>query len=498
MHNTQSNHSSLFAWFSHSASEHAKNTAIRMEGREVTYEQCLVMALRVAGHLKKQKDPGDRVGLLAPNFPAFVGGFFGILAADKEVVPFNALLAPQELAALLKHSEIRILYVAGVLEPAAREAIKQVGDGVELVLLEPLLEEGDVAPIPPASLQRGGDDLAVLLYTSGTTGRPKGVMLSHRNILSNCQGFMNKFNYTEEDQFVCILPFFHSFALTTILVGALFQGATIVLFPKFHPRQVLEGLYEVKSGVLLAIPTQFLMMAKAAKDDAPPLTNIRLAISGGAALLAPIQQAFEQRFGIKLLQGYGLTEAAPVIACNEPETNRDGTVGTPLEGLDCQVWDEDGNPLPPGEVGELVVKGDNVMLGYLKDQSATDEVIVNGYLRTGDMAAMDEEGFIQIRGRKKELIISAGENIYPGEIEDVLMRHPGVAEAAVVGVPDDSKGEVPKAFIIRANGRQVDVADLRRHCRDNLAAIKVPETFEIVEDLPRTPSGKIAKKNLVQ
>jgi long-chain acyl-CoA synthetase len=258
---------------------------------------------------------------------------------------------------------------------------------------------------------------------------------------------------------------------------------------------VLDLLREVPSGVFTAVPSMFSLLAKSPGEER--LDRLRVAVSGGAPLPASIHQAFLRRFGVNITEGYGLTEASPVVCSNRPRNNRPGTIGLPLPGVEVQVWDDQDQPLPPGEPGELVTRGPHVMAGYYRNPEATAAAIhPEGWLRTGDMAIIDEAGYVRIVGRKKELIISSGMNIYPFEIEEVLTSHPKVAEAAVIGVADALRGEVPKAFVVLHEGQRIDPGELRQLCRERLAEYKIPRQIELIDALPRTPTGKIQKKSL--
>lgn len=487
----------VFAAFSESVALNGRRVAIEMENDSFTYDEILLGALRIAGHLGALRSDGEeRVGLLAANGIPFIAGFYGAMGADLEVIPLNCLLAPAELAGQIRHSGTRTLLVSGMLEPLARAAAGLVDENLRIVLLERVLTETEPVPVHPDDLHKTGDETAIILYTSGTTGEPKGVMLSHRNLVSNCRAFTHVLNFSDRDTCVCVLPFFHTFALTVYCLGALYNGARILLLPRFQPRQTLAALRSVASGIFTAVPPQFSLLARTAGPGAEPLTNLRIAVSGGAALLPEIQKEFEAAFGIKVLQGYGLTETSPVVSCNRPDNNRDGSVGLPLDGIEVRVMGEDGAILPPGEVGELLIRGDNVMKGYYRNPEATREVLDGEWLRTGDLASVDADGFIRIAGRKKELIISAGENIYPAEVENVLLSHDAVAEAAVIGIPHPLKGETPKAFVVLREGREAAATELRRHCLDHLASFKAPADFEFLAELPKSAAGKILKHRL--
>jgi long-chain acyl-CoA synthetase len=458
---------------------------------EVTFGQWLDASRRIAVQLRALGYERENIGLMLPGVPLYAEAFFGILLGGNTVVPINFLLQPVEAARIVRHSGMRLILTgAPLIEEANRLAAAcdprpRVVDAVSLLAGA----EAFVAP------ETQSDDTAVLLYTSGTTGEPKGVMLTHSNLLANQDAYSQAFGFSERDGLISVLPFFHSFGITVNLLASAFCGSSLYLVPRFQLRPVLDLLREVPSGVFTAVPSMFSLLAKSPGEER--LDRLRVAVSGGAPLPASIHQAFLRRFGVNITEGYGLTEASPVVCSNRPRNNRPGTIGLPLPGVEVQVWDDQDQPLPPGEPGELVTRGPHVMAGYYRNPEATAAAIhPEGWLRTGDMAIIDEAGYVRIVGRKKELIISSGMNIYPFEIEEVLTSHPKVAEAAVIGVADALRGEVPKAFVVLHEGQRIDPGELRQLCRERLAEYKIPRQIELIDALPRTPTGKIQKKSL--
>jgi long-chain acyl-CoA synthetase len=405
----------------------------------------------------------------------------------------NYLLGPAEMQTIVQHSGMRALLTDEPFTEQAQKLARLSSRPLEVIEVTQVLASPRARPSGIGD--RPAEAPAIILYTSGTTGDPKGVMLSHRNILSNCEAYSQVFDFDDRDHFVCVLPLFHTFAITTNLLATAYTGSTLHLLPRFQPRQVYELLQAVPCGIFVAVPSMFNVMAKLPGED--HLERVRITVSGGAAMPREVQKAFEERFGSELLEGYGLTEASPVVCSNAPGRNRPGTIGRPLPGIEVQVWDSEDRVVSTGQRGELMVRGPNVMLGYYKNREATaDAVTPDGWLRTGDMATLDEDGWVRIVGRKKELIVSAGENIYPREIEDVLLTHPKVFEAAVVSMEDALRGEVPRAVVAPIEGKHLDPQELREFCRHRLAEFKVPRVYEIVPALPKTPTGKIMKKVL--
>lgn len=392
---------------------------------------------------------------------------------------------------MIRHSGMRLILTgAALIEEANRLA--DACDPRPRVLDTASLLSGAEAFVSPETRP---EDTAVLLYTSGTTGEPKGVMLTHANLLSNQDAYSRVFSFTERDGLIGVLPLFHSFGITVNLLASAFCGCSLYLVPRFQLRPVQELLRRVSSGIFTAVPSMFNLLAKAPGEER--LDRMRVAVSGGAPLPLSVHEAFVRRFGMSITEGYGLTEASPVVCTNRPRENRPGTIGLPLPGVDVQIWDEGDCPLPPGEPGELVTRGPHVMAGYYRNPEATAAAIhPEGWLRTGDMATIDEAGYVRIVGRKKELIISSGMNVYPREIEEVLTSHPKVAEAAVIPVADPLRGEIPKAFVVLHEGQRIDPRQLRQLCRERLAEYKIPRQIEIIDALPKTPTGKIQKKSL--
>jgi long-chain acyl-CoA synthetase len=440
-------------------------------------------------NLLKERVKGDTVGVLLLNSRKYVVTMLAIWKAGKTVVPLNYLLPPNELGFIIKDSGMSGL-VSSQFFSQALGAIRPIfGDGVIIMADEPNLLES--APTRELNEYR---DPALYLYTSGTTGRPKGVILTHENLIANVESCRQAGEFDERDAFLCLLPFFHTYAITGTFLLPLLNRSCMVLVDRFQPAKVLGLIQEHRISVFLAIPSMYRVLASVEGDF--NVSSIRFPISGGEPLPLAIAEAFEKRFNVPIFEGYGQTEAAPVVTLNTPGFRKPGTIGRALPGVEVAIWDDQRQVLPPGEVGEIMVRGGNVMKGYHRLPDETARTITNGWLHTGDLGKLDEEGFVTITGRKKDLIISAGENIYPREIEDQLSQHPKVKEVAVIGVKDEVRGEVPKAFVIAREGTTVDEKELRSFCREHLANYKVPKYFEIVADLPRTPTGKVLKRML--
>ncbi len=469
------------------------NLAVADDRYRLSYSELQALALGLGGWLRQQGVEGN-VGLLLPNGVGFFVGFFGVLALPGICVPLNLLLTPDELAGVVEHAELDTVLTVRPLADKLPGALHQVVCLEELV--PELLQRAASPPTPPA--WHGPEDLAAVIYTSGTTGRPKGVMLSHRNLAANVAGCERVLDLDDEYVVLGVLPTFHCFALTVTVLLPLFVGAAAVQVSRFTPASLLRAAQTHRASVLPAVPSVFGALARWPGAQAYDLSALEICISGAEPLPRQVFNAFEERFDRRLVQGYGLTECSPVVAVNPPADPRPGTVGPPLPGLQVEVWGAEGTQ-PAGEVGEVVVRGDSVMRGYYRDPEATRAVLdEEGWLHTGDLGYLDDGGHLVLCGRKKELIIVAGENVFPGEVEEVLAGHPGVRVAAVVGVKDELRGEVPRAYVMLEPGATASSGELSQFCRDRLAGFKVPREVVIREELPLSPTGKVLKRELVE
>ncbi len=428
-----------------------------------------------------------RVGILAPTSTACAAAVFACWQAGKVPVPLNFMLAPEELGKIIRDADLDLILAIERFAPAAQAAGPRV-----LPLNAQTLIPGQ-APAPDVS----PDELGALIYTSGTSGDPKGVCLSFDNLAQNAAACIEAAQLSPDQVFLSLLPQFHAFGLTVNTIVPLVMGATVHYLPRFSPVTTVHMIAEKKVSVFITIASMFgalLQMKDATPEHFASLTH---PVSGGEPLPPKVAQAFEQRFGVRMLEGYGMTEASPVISLNTPRAYRVGSVGRPLPGITVVAVDEEGRELPADGDGELVVRGHCVMQGYLNKPEQTAATLRDGALKTGDIGHVDADGFIYITGRAKEMMIVGGENVFPFEIESVLLEHPAVAEAAVIGVPDDVRGELPHAFVIlKADVPPVGDAELRGFCRERLAAYKVPRRIHIADELVRGPTGKILKRAL--
>jgi long-chain acyl-CoA synthetase len=481
-----------------SAQRHPDRVAIKLDDIELTYRVLDGATAHIAGLLHKRGfSVSDRVGIMLPNVPYFPVCYFGVLRAGGVVVPMNVLLKRREVAFYLRDSGARLLFAwHGFAEDAQAGADDA---GAECVIVEPGQFERTVGEAQPRTevRERARDDTAVILYTSGTTGTPKGAELSHANLLGNCETARSLFDLESERVTLGALPLFHSFGQTCAMNATIKGGGTLTLLPRFEPAKALEIIERDGVNVFEGVPTMYGAILHAPERERFDASSLEVCASGGAAMPVELLRGFEEAFGCKILEGYGLSETSPVASFNHPDRERKaGSIGTPIRGVEMKVVDEDDNELPAGEVGEIVIRGPNVMKGYWNRADATKEVLRGGWLHTGDMAKVDDDGYFFIVDRKKDMIIRGGYNVYPREIEEVLYEHPAVREAAVVGVPDEELGEEIGAAVALKDGAQASADELREHVRSQVAAYKYPRVVWFVEDLPKGPTGKILKREI--
>lgn len=460
----------------------------------VTYRELDERAARLAAHLRARGvGPGDRVGVVLPNVVEFAVAYYGALRAGAIVVPMNPLLATREVEYYLRDSAAAALVVRSAAENAkAVTGARQAGVDLVVSLADDALPEdgADVA-------QRSPTDTAVILYTSGTTGQPKGAQLTHSNLMWNAQVAADLFDVAPRDVLLGALPLFHSFGQTCALNAAFRRGAAVALVARFDPAAVLELIERASVTIFLGVPTMYVALLAAAEGRTEALATLRLCVSGGAALPVEVLRAFEERLGLRVLEGYGLSETSPVAAFNHIDRpSKPGSIGTPVWGTEMRVADDAGRTLPVGEVGEILIRGHHVMAGYWNRPEETARVLSNGWLRTGDIGVMSPDGFLTILDRKQDLIKVSGFSVYPSEVEEVLYRHPAVIECAVVGVPDERRGEKVVACVVEHPAYPFSADELRRHCEKYLSHYKVPEEFLPRSALPRSGIGKVMRRVL--
>ncbi len=480
------------------AARYPGRAALRLDDVTLDYRSLDDASARVAALLRATGvGPGDRVGLMLPNVVEFAPLYYGILRAGAVVVPMNPLLKRREVAYYLSDAGASLAFV---WHAVADEAAAGAADaGARCLVVDPDRFAGLLAATEPdrSVADRAAADTAVILYTSGTTGQPKGAELTHENLRRNVEvsnGTLLRVG--PEDVVFGGLPLFHSFGQTVGLNCAVAAGATLTLLPRFDPARALRILARDRVTVFLGVPTMYAALLREAGDAAPDLA-LRLCVSGGAALPVEVLKAFEGTFDCVILEGYGLSETSPVACFNHPDQPRKpGTIGTPIDGVQMRVIDDAGNEVAAGTVGEIAVRGHNVMKGYWRRPEATAEAVVDGWFRTGDLGTRDEDGYFRIVDRKKEMVIRGGFNVYPREVEEVLYEHPAVAEAAVIGIPDDMLGEEVGAAVALKPGASATADELRAFVRERLAAYKYPRRVWLVDALPKGATGKILKREI--
>ncbi len=493
-----------------SAAVHADKPLVHINDMTFSYAQVDEISGRVASALRGLGlQPGDKVALQLPNVPQFLFSYFGIMKAGLVMVPLNPLLRAPEVSYHLSDSDTQLLITFELFAEEAFRGAQDAGNVPTYVVQMPGSEqrpEGtqhfdllyfaeDTRDIHPTQ----ADDTAVLLYTSGTTGQPKGAELTHFNLFMNCTVAGELFGFREDDIGLAVLPLFHVFGLSSVLNTSVRYGGTVVLVPRFEMEPVVEAMEKHRCTIFSGVPTMYfgLLQYDVSGRD---LSSLRVGVSGGAAIPGEVIRAFEEKFpGVVILEGYGLSESSSTTTFNiNAEQRKVLSIGKPIWGVEVRLVDEDDKPVPPGpdNVGEIAIRGHNIMKGYYNKPEATAEAFKNGWFHTGDLAYADDDGYLFIVDRKKDLVIRGGYNVYPREIEEVLYAHAAVAEVAVIGKPDDKLGEEVLAYVAFNPGASATEDELIGFCKERLAAYKYPREVRIVTELPKGPSGKILKKDL--
>ena len=473
--------------------------AVRLGDVALTYAELDQRSARLAAVLRERGlRPGDRVGVMLPNVPEFPVAYYGVLRAGGVVVPMNVLLKRREIAFYLEDSGAELLLAWHGFAAEARDGAADAG--VELIEVEPAAFAELLAgaePLPEIASTEP-DDTAVILYTSGTTGKPKGAELTHFNLARNAEiASRTTCVVADGDVVLGALPLFHSFGQTVGMNASLRVGATLTLVPKFDPGEALATIERDRVTHFYGVPTMFGALLHHPGREDVDTSSLRTCVTGGASMPVEVLLGFEQAFGCVVLEGYGLSETSPVASSNHPDMERKpGSIGTPLEEVEMKVVDESDAEVPQGEIGEIVIRGHNVMKGYWRRPEATAEAMRGGWFHSGDMARVDEEGYFFIVDRKKDLIIRGGYNVYPREVEEILYEHPKIREAAVVGVPHDEWGEEIGAAVVLHQGEELSAEEVSAYVREQIAAYKYPRVVWFLDDLPKGPTGKILKREI--
>ncbi|MEH7386781.1 fatty acid--CoA ligase family protein [Bacillus sp. JJ1521] len=488
------------------------------QGNVSTYAELDGAVTKFASGLEKLGiKKGDHIALVLGNTPHFVIGFYGALRLGATVIPINPIYTPDEIGYIVNNGDVRVIITLDLLVPLfekmnehlpyvehliACETPQGVNSKVEVSKLSIyrklksfsyLVGSGDPSFVEPTLKD---DDVAVILYTSGTTGKPKGAMLTHKNLFSNARDVAEYLKISEHDRVITTLPMFHVFCLTVALNAPLMNGGTMLIVPKFSPMEIFQIAKDYKATIFVGVPTMYNFLLQYPEGNPEDLSSLRLCVSGGAAMPVALLKSFEQKFQVLVSEGYGLSEASPVTCFNPLDRPRKpGSIGTNIVNVENKVVDENGEELPIGQVGELIVRGPNVMKGYYKMPEESDATLRNGWLYTGDLAKMDEEGYFYIVDRKKDMVIVGGYNVYPREVEEVLYNHPNIVEAAVLGVPDTNQGEAVYCYVVK-NDQNLTEENLLEYCREHLAKYKIPSKIEFIEELPKNTTGKILRRAL--
>jgi len=505
--------------FSKTVKEHGLKPAFIFDGTETTYLQLEGAINQFASSLKELGiNKGEHVAIVLGNSPHFIISLYGALRAGATVIPINPIYTPDEIAYIINNGDVKAAVILDLLLPLFEKMDQMISKLEHIITCETPpnanKKELDITKLSIYTKLRGftnmlstgssqfkgpeldDEDVAVILYTSGTTGKPKGAMLTHKNLYSNAIDTANYLKMNNEDVIVTVLPMFHVFCLTVALNAPLMNGATLLIVPKFSPEAVFDLVKTYQATVFAGVPTMYNFLLQYDKAQPEDFKSLRMCISGGASMPVALLKGFEQKFKVLISEGYGLSEASPVTCFNPLDRPRKpGSIGTNIVNVENKVVNELGEELPANQVGELIVKGPNVMKGYYKMPEETAHALRNGWLYTGDLARKDEDGYFYIVDRKKDMIIVGGYNVYPREVEEVLYNHDEVVEVAVLGVPDPNFGEAVKCFVVVKNNT-ITEDDLIEYCKQHLAKYKVPSSIEFLEELPKNTTGKILRRAL--
>lgn len=513
IHSERGGSMNLSSHLKNTAKVNADKTAYYFMDQKVSYAEFDGAVTRFASGLKQLGvKKGDHIALLLGNSPHFVISLYGAMRLGATVIPINPIYTPDEIGYILNNGDVKVIIALDLLLPLAEkmEALLpkvesyiicesnplnkvDVSTNEKMKSFSDVIASGNLAFDEPELIE---DDVAVILYTSGTTGRPKGAMLTHKNLYSNAKDIGEYLKMNHLDKVMTVLPMFHVFSLTVVVNAPLISGSTIIIVPKFSPKEIFRLAKKYEVTVFAGVPTMYNFLYQYPDGDPNDFSTFRLCISGGSSLPVALLKNFEKKFNVLISEGYGLSEASPVTCFNPLDRPRKpGSIGTSILNVENKIVNELGEELPEGQVGELVVRGPNVMKGYYKMPEETAVAIRDGWLYTGDLARVDGEGYFYIVDRKKDMVIVGGFNVYPREVEEVLYEHPEVVEAAVIGAPDREQGEVVKCFVVPKNENLTE-AELMEYCREHLAKYKLPKTIEFLEELPKNTTGKILRKAL--
>lgn len=502
-----------------SARRYPQKDAFVFMDTHLSYAQINGAANQIAnGLIANGIQPGDKIAISCLNLPYFPMVYFGILKAGAVVVPLSVLLKRDEIEYHLNDSEAKAYFCfLGTPDlPMLQEGhagFQKAGNCQDLYVIT--AQPADPSPIEglttlgklmggqsPAfeTVTTGAEDTAVIIYTSGTTGRPKGAVLTHSNLTLNAILSANLYQANSADTLLTVLPLFHIFAMTVMMNAGVYKGATNILLARFDAEAVLGLMHKHQVTCFAGVPTMYwglLNYKNETFDLAAIAENLKMCLSGGASLPIAVLEGFEEKFNVQILEGYGMSEGSPVVTFNQIEAGRKpGSIGTPVWGVEVKIVDENDNEVPTGEKGEIVYRGHNVMKGYYKKPESNTKTIVNGWLHSGDVGVKDEDGFFYVVDRTKDMIIRGGLNVYPREVEDVIMKHEAVSLVAVIGIPNDQFGEEIKACVVLKDEHEISEDEIAAWTKERLAAYKYPRVVEFMDALPQSATGKILKKVL--
>lgn len=472
--------------------------AIKFKDSTITYKQLDDIVTGYANYFKKiGLKAGERVVLSCTNSPEFIYSYFGVVRNGGIIVPINILLTMEEIAYLIKDSEAKMMIIHPLILQKAKITKETVQNALntEVIVLDEQLKQS-ISELSKTGFEDFSERNAIstFLYTSGTTGKQKAAMLTHKNLVFNAEQCRIGLKSVPGDNYMCVLPMFHVFAFTACVLMPLWSGACITIIESFQPKEVVETLVKGKISVFMGVPAMYVVLLEAGKNSIG-FPELRLAVSGGAALPVEIFRQSKAILKLPIVEGYGLTEASPAVCFNPLDgVQKEGSIGLPLPYQQCKIVDENSNELPDGHVGELAVKGDNVMLGYFKQEEETRKTLVDGWLLTGDLAKKDRDGYIYIVDRKKDMVIVGGLNVYPREVEEVIYQYSKVKEAAVIGLEDKLRGEYVKAYVVLKEDEECTAKELLRYMKERLAIYKLPREIEFISSLPKNSTGKIMKR----
>ena len=475
---------------------------------EVSFSKLDQIANRIAnGLIGLGVEKGDKVCLYMTNCAEYIYCFFGVSKAGAVATPINAMLKGEEITYIINNSDAKVFITQSKFEEVVNKILPECPKIENVIIADADKTSEDKLPLgrllecdascPQVSVEP--EDVAGIIYTSGTTGRPKGVELTHKNYVVDSEQIVEAAKMSGNDRFLCILPLFHVNAQVVTTLAPMCAGAAMILLEGFSPKTFLPALARYKATAFSGVPTVYAILNTLPDAEQYDLSALRFCICGAAPMPVEVFNTFEKKYKTFILEGYGLSEGTCASSINPLDGKRKiGSIGLPLKGQEMKIFSDKGEELPPGDMGEIVVRGENVMKGYYNNPKATADTLRDGWLYTGDLGYVDEEGYFYIVGRKKEMIIRGGENIYPKEAEEVLYRHPAIMEAAVIGIPDKMWGEEVMAFIVLNEGFEMTADEVIAYCKEHLADFKCPRKVAFVEGFPKTATGKIQKNKLVE